>query len=137
MQYKSLLCSMRQIKDLLIAYQEGNIEIKSASKDLDFWYKKRTPADGKLDFSERTRKIYDLVRSVTRPFPGAFCFCKGHKIVIWKAIPFDMIIDFSDYQLGEIVEVFDGKPIIRTLDGSLLIEDYEGDILLERGDILE
>lgn len=128
-QYKKLLCSKDQIKDLLKAYCEGTITINTNSKDMDSWYGKRTADDGKIDFNLRTKHIYNLIRAVSHPFPGAFCYCDGIKVIIWEAIPFDMILDFSAYRVGEVIDVFDGNPVVRTLDGSLLIKEYESDDL--------
>ncbi len=136
-QYKNMICSKNLIRKLLKAYQEKNIVIKRGSKDFDSWYHKRTAADGKIDFKGRTRDIYNLIRGVAAPFPGAFALCGGEKVTIWEAHPFDEIIDFSEFKPGEVVDVFDGKPIVRTVDGSLLIDKYEYYRGLTAGDILE
>ena len=56
---------------------------------------------------------------------------------VWEAHPFDEMIDFSAYAPGEVIDVFDGKPVVRTVDGSLLIDRYESGITLEAGDILK
>lgn len=136
-QYKNMICSKNLIKKLLNAYQENNIVIKTESRDFDSWYNKRTAVDGKIDFRDRTRNIYNLIRGVAAPFPGAFAVCRGEKVIIWEAHPFDEIMDFSDYAPGQVVDVFDGKPIVRTVDGSLLIDRYESGRAIEAGDILE
>lgn len=136
-QYKNMICSKNLIKKLLMAYQEDNITIRTESKDFDSWYNKRTAEDGKIDFHERTRNIYNLIRGVAAPFPGAFAFCGGEKVTVWEAHPFDEMIDFSDYAPGEVADVFDGKPVVRTVDGSLLIDRYECVRKIVAGDILE
>lgn len=136
-QYKNMICSKNLIKKLLKAYQEGTITIRTQSKDFDSWYTKRTAADGKIDFHDRTRNIYNLIRGVSEPFPGAFAACGGQTVRIWEAHPFDEMMDFSDYRPGEVVDVFDGKLVVRTVDGSLLIDRYECERTLEAGDILE
>ena len=136
-QYKNMICSKNLIRKLIKAYQEGNITVKTESKDFDSWYAKRTAADGKIDFHERTRNIYNLIRGVSEPFPGAFALCSDQVVRIWEAHPFDEIMDFSGYMPGEIVDIFDEKPIVRTVDGSLLIERYECECKLTVGDILE
>jgi len=136
-QYKNMICSKSLISKLLKAYAEKNIVIRTESKDFDSWYNKRTAADGKIDFHDRTRNIYNLIRGVAAPFPGAFAMCKEQKVTIWEAHPFDEIIDFSAYAPGEVVDVFDGKPVVRTVDGSLLIERYECEKELVTGDVLE
>ena len=136
MQYKNILVSKRLIGRLLQAWQEGTVKVNRQSKDFDSWYEKRTAADGKLDFHKKTRELYDLIRGVTRPFPGAFAFCGGAKVTVWSAHPFDEILDFSGYAPGEVIDVFDGKPIVRTVDGSLLIDEYECERALAGGDLL-
>lgn len=136
-QYKNMICSKNLIRKLLKAYEEGTITIRTESKDYDSWYTKRTKEDGKVDFKARTREIYNLIRGVAAPFPGAFGFVDGNRVTIWEAHPFDEMIDFSAYAPGEIIDIFDEKLVVRTVDGSLLIDRYESDINLKVGDILE
>ena len=70
------------------------------------------------------------------PFPGAFALCRGEEVRIWEAHPFDEMIDFSAYAPGEVIDVFDGKPVVRTVDGSLLIDRYESGLVLQTKDVL-
>lgn len=144
-QYKNMICSKNLIRKLLTAYQSGNIEIRTESKDFDSWYNKRTASDGKIDFKARTRDIYNLIRGVAAPFPGAFAYIRSHlsdrnntdnKITVWQAHPFDEMINFSGYEPGEIIDIFDGKLIIRTVDGSLLIDKFDADVEVSIGDVL-
>lgn len=140
-QYKNMICSKNLIAKLLKSYQEGNITIRTSSKDFDSWYNKRTAADGKIDFHMRTREIYNLIRGVAAPFPGAFAYVgkvdqEKNKVIIWTAHPFDEMIDFSNYEPGEIIDVFDGRLVVRTVDGSLLIDKYEASRELVTGDVL-
>ncbi len=146
-QYKNMICSKNLIRKLLKAYEEGSIVIRTESKDYDSWYNKRTAADGKVDFKARTRDIYNLIRGVAAPFPGAFAYASSgcdksesdktdNKVTIWQAHPFDEMIDFSSFAPGEVVDVFDGKLVVRTLDGSLLIDKFECDREIVVGDIL-
>lgn len=135
-QYKNLLCAKELISRLIKSYQENKILIKKGSKDFDLWYSKRTAADGKIDFKNKTREIYNLIRGVTKPFPGAFAFCNDEKVIIWEAVPFDQMLDFSEYAPGEVVDVFDKCLVVRTVDGSLLVKQYESNICIGKNDIL-
>ena len=135
-QYKNMICSKNLIRRLLKAYQEDRIEIRTDSKDFDSWYNKRTAVDGKIDFHARTREIYNLIRGVAAPFPGAFAMLGEEKVTVWQAHPFDEMIDFSAYAPGEVIDIFDGKPIVRTVDGSLLIDRYECAGEIRVGDVL-
>ena len=48
---------------------------------------RRRPEDGEIDWSSSAVEIYNLVRALTHPFPGAFTIWDGKKVFIWKAIP--------------------------------------------------
>ena len=45
----------------------------------------RQPADGLIDWTQSARRIYDLVRAVTHPYPGAFTHWRGQPLFIWQA----------------------------------------------------
>ena len=47
----------------------------------------RRPADGQIDWSRSALEIYNLVRGVTHPYPGAFTHLDGKKVLIWSAAP--------------------------------------------------
>lgn len=135
--YKNLICTKRLIRKLIEAYEAGGeIPVRTDSRDFDSWYDKRTAEDGKIDWHARTRDIYNLIRAVTSPFPGAYCHAEGKVVRIWEAHPFDEMIDFHAYAPGEIIDVFDGKAVVRTVDGSLLIDRYECEITLTAGMLL-
>ncbi|CAF3700014.1 unnamed protein product, partial [Rotaria sp. Silwood1] len=56
---------------------------------LPSFFPKRTEEDGAIFWDKDTTEIYNLIRGVTFPFPGAFSFLEDEKIRIWKAQPFD------------------------------------------------
>ncbi len=45
---------------------------------------RRRPEDGRIDWSQPARRIDGLVRAVTEPFPGAFTFLDGRKVMVWS-----------------------------------------------------
>ena len=44
----------------------------------------RKPEDGQIDWAAPAKEVHDLVRAVTRPWPGAFTDLFGPKVTIWK-----------------------------------------------------
>jgi methionyl-tRNA formyltransferase len=48
---------------------------------------RRRPQDGEIDWNKSAIDIYNLIRAVTHPFPGAFTHWNGNKVYIWKAMP--------------------------------------------------
>jgi len=49
------------------------------------YFGRRTPADGRIYWNWPARRIFNLVRAVTHPYPGAFCSVAGRKLFIWQA----------------------------------------------------
>ena len=48
----------------------------------------RKPEDGRIDWSWTAMRIYNLIRAVTDPYPGAFSFLPdGTKIFVWGGVP--------------------------------------------------
>src|SRR5438093_436529 len=40
---------------------------------------RRRPADGRIDWGQPARAIYDFIRALTRPYPGAFSWLAGRR----------------------------------------------------------
>ncbi len=64
---------------------------------------RRRPEDGEIDWNRSAVEIYNFVRALTHPFPGAFTLWEGKKYFIWKAVPAD-----GTYAPGKIME---GSPM--------------------------
>jgi methionyl-tRNA formyltransferase len=48
----------------------------------------RKPEDGRIDWGKPALVVYNLIRAVTRPYPGAFTHLPdGRKLTIWWAVP--------------------------------------------------
>src|SRR6266516_402460 len=46
---------------------------------------RRRPADGRIDWRQPSRAVYDFIRALTRPYPGAFSWLEGRRWTIWHA----------------------------------------------------
>jgi methionyl-tRNA formyltransferase len=47
----------------------------------------RKAADGLIDWTMGAVQIYNLVRGVTHPYPGAFTYLDGKRVTLWQAWP--------------------------------------------------
>ncbi|AJE04090.1 formyltransferase [Geobacter pickeringii] len=47
----------------------------------------RRPADGLIDWTKSAVQVYNLIRGVTHPYPGAFTYLDGKKVIVWSAWP--------------------------------------------------
>jgi len=63
----------------------GNGQLPGVEQDESkaSYFGRRTPADGQIDWHEPAARLYNLVRAVTQPYPGAFCPVGEHKLIVW------------------------------------------------------
>jgi methionyl-tRNA formyltransferase len=90
------------------------------------YFGRRGPADGRIDWRWPARRVFNLIRAVTHPYPGAFCFAAGKKLYVWEA----RIASEAGYigNPGEIVGERDGGIEIVAGQGSLIVTrvQFEG-----------
>lgn len=71
----------RQIDRLLSGTARGTPQNESAAS----YYGGRKPEDGLIDWSRSSREIFNLIRAVTDPYPGAFSEHGGARLMVWWA----------------------------------------------------
>jgi methionyl-tRNA formyltransferase len=87
----------------------------------------RAPADGEIDWSASTRKIYCLVRALVDPFPGAFTYFKGRRLIVWKAEPVNDPPIYDGRVPGRITGISksDGYVTVLTGDGVMKVLEVQ------------
>lgn len=97
-------------------------DIKKMPMDLSkgSYYSGRKPEDGRICWSRTASEIYNLIRAVTRPYPGAFGYIHDEKITFWWAVPVPGI----NLEPGRIA-FHENTVLIGTGDGPLRPEEIE------------
>lgn len=76
----------------------------------------RRPEDGAIDWRWSARRIYDLVRAVTHPYPGAFTTHAHRRLFVWWARPDEHRLDLAPGGLevaSDTVRVGTGRGALR------------------------
>lgn len=47
---------------------------------------RRRPRDGLVNWAQEAKAVYDFVRALTVPYPGAFSYLNGEQWLIWEAV---------------------------------------------------
>lgn len=85
---------------------------------------KRIPDDNRIDWTQPTADIYNLIRATTTPYPGAFTTLAGQKLTIWAARPVER--RYVGRVVGRVVEIRRGEgSVVLTNDGALLITEVQ------------
>ncbi len=77
--------ALKVLKRALPSLLEGNPKTTAQDASKASYFGRRTPEDGRIDFSKSAREVYNLVRGVGKPFPGAFTDITNPRSIIWKA----------------------------------------------------
>jgi methionyl-tRNA formyltransferase len=81
----------------------------------------RRPEDGRIDWRKPAVAIYNLMRAVTHPYPGAFTTLDGKKLFIWNGRPLAAPVAAPDVP-GQVTARLPGEGLlVSTGEGHLLI----------------
>jgi methionyl-tRNA formyltransferase len=86
-------------------------------------WRKRDKLDGLIDFRMSTTSIVNLIRALTKPFPGAYCEINGNEYKIWKCEP--GLFTLNCIEPGKILEISNNIIEIKTGDGSIRLTEHE------------
>ena len=78
---------------------------------------KRTPSDGFIDFNKSIAETERLIRAVSEPYPGSYCYYKDEKIVFWR-VAFDTEKTHSG-TIGQILMKSKKGILVQFSDGNL------------------
>ena len=95
----------------------------------------RKPEDGRISWEWTAERAYNLVRAVTRPWPGAFTSYRGRKLFVWRGEP---LSDTTGAGAGRLVP-HGSKIVIQTGEGVFLPEavQWDGEAEESWGDFVE
>lgn len=93
---------------------------------------RRRPKDGLINWRQSCQKIYDFVRALTRPYPGAFTFINGIKYKIWNAslLPANIAcVKEPGYIIGSVISPNESSCgyLVSCEDGCIIIQDLENE----------
>ena len=84
----------------------------------------RKPEDGKIDWKRKNIEIYNLVRAVTHPWPGAFCFLRQKKFFIWQCKPLPVN---GSSKPGNLISFDQEGIMVATGKGALLLKKCQSE----------
>lgn len=85
------------------------------------YFGKRTPDDGEINWTWNNEQIRNWVRAQAAPYPGAFTFYEGQKIIIDKVSTIQYKSS-TNIQIGEIIQV-NPEIIVKTGKGFIKLDN--------------
>ncbi len=114
----------RKITERVIkAFASGNVPRRVQNHSNSTVFPCRKPEDGLLDFTKPAFSVWNLIRAVSRPYPGAFAYLNNKRILLWKA-KLSLITSKREAIPGSIQRVDDEGFHVQCGDRPLCITDY-------------
>lgn len=132
---KAIPATETLLDDVLPKLMKGTAPRTPQNHDEATYYGGRTPADGEIDWSQLAHVVRNLIRAVTRPYPGAFSHLGARKILIWSAT----VLENPDVTaaLGTITSI--DPLVVQCGEGALKIDfaQAEGGVYVSGGQLVD
>ncbi len=122
--YKKCIAAFIEMMREIIPLIESNSFQSSKQDESKATYTcARSPEDGLLDWNWDSRKIYNFVRALTYPFPGAFTFFNEKKMIVWSC---------EEYEIPKYEGIIPGKVIKIIKDGGVVVLCGKGAVMIKK-----
>ena len=119
--FRSVLpCARRVLARQIDALLAGTAKETPQDESQATYFGGRTPEDGRIDWRQTSQQIFNLIRAVTDPYPGAFTDVGAARLMVWWAEP------DTQGRRGRPGEILSLEPlIVATGDGALELTKTE------------
>lgn len=115
----------RLLVDTLEKLQSDDVETRTNDPEAGTYWGSRTPEDGRIVWRDMTaRQVYDFVRALTHPYPGAFTTYEDERLYVWGASLLDEDIRHAP---GRTCMRRDGGRVVTAKDRGLLLTRVQRD----------
>jgi len=120
---KVLPCARRVLDRQIDALLAGKAKETPQNDAQATYFTGRKPEDGRINWTQTSKQIFNLIRAVTDPYPGAFTDVNGARLMVWWAEPKSIATMGRKGKPGEILSL--DPLVVATADGSLELTRIE------------
>jgi UDP-4-amino-4-deoxy-L-arabinose formyltransferase/UDP-glucuronic acid dehydrogenase (UDP-4-keto-hexauronic acid decarboxylating) len=119
---KLCLAAKNLLDDVLPLIKSGQIPRLKQDLKTGSYYGGRRPEDGRIDWKKSAQDIYNLIRAVTEPYPGAFALLDNdEKIIIWWA---ETVMSKKAFIPGKLI-ITNKEVLVQTGGNAIKLLDIE------------
>jgi|MDTC01.1.fsa_nt_gb methionyl-tRNA formyltransferase len=128
---KMITTAKKQIRIILKKIETDNLKSKKQIKKNSNFWRKRSEIDGKIDWRMSAESIYNLVRALSKPYPGAFFqIINNKKITVWKSKIIK--VKLINIEPGKFLFFDKKKPVVKCGENAIKLEEFSPKINFKR-----
>lgn len=122
---KIMQIACQQVLSFTPKIESGMITYLKQEPMLGNSWRKRTAIDGQIDWRMSSYSIYNLIRALTHPYPGAHFLYQNQSVKVWKAK--EVITDrYLNIEPGKVLHVYsDTCFLVKAYDHVIEIQECE------------
>ncbi len=120
---KVLPCARRVLARQIDALLAGTAKETPQDESKVTYFGGRKPEDGRINWSQTSKQIFNLIRAVTDPYPGAFTDVGPARLMVWWAETDSPATRGKRGAPGEVLSV--SPLVVATKDGALELTKTE------------
>jgi methionyl-tRNA formyltransferase len=114
---KVLPCGRRVLERQIDALLAGTAKEIAQDDSQATYFGGRKPEDGRIDWTQSSHQIFNLIRAVTDPYPGAFFDVGSARLMVWWAEPKSIATQGRRGRPGELLSL--DPLVVATGDGAM------------------
>lgn len=120
---KVLPCARRVLERQIDALSSGTAKETPQDESQATYFGGRKPEDGRIQWTQTSLQIFNLIRAVTDPYPGAFCDVGASRLMVWWAESESPAVRGLKGRPGEVLLL--SPLVVATGDGALELTRLE------------
>lgn len=119
------------VRELLHQVENDEVTFTKQDHNKATFFKKRTPDHGEIRWEWSKTRIRNWIRAQASPYPGAFCWYQGGKVII-DQVELD---DWGFHQDDENGRILTTQPLrIKCTDGAIIVKKLRSDYSFKIGE---
>jgi methionyl-tRNA formyltransferase len=111
-------------REIVGQLERGALSRRPQAHALATTFPRRTPDDGRIDWSASSVTVHNLVRAVAAPYPGAFTARSGRRLTVWRA---GLAEGTPTAEPGCVMALDHGRPVVACGAGAVVLLETADD----------
>lgn len=124
----------RQVETIVRGLDDGSLIPQPQDVTCATYWRKRSVDDGRIDWRMESSAIRNLVRALSRPYPGAHFMYQGREVKVWRCN--ELAEAQPNAEPGKVLLVEGRHITVRSGRGAVCLIDHELDAIPSEGDYL-